>query len=189
MNEKSNEFGRGLARRLETTVPASWAVVRIGDIAQPASGFAFPKAFQGQPDLAIPFVKVSDMNADGAEVNISTSAHKVDRQILSAIRARTYPPGTVIFPKVGAALLTNKRRILAVEAAFDNNVMGLVPNGVESAWLYLWLSTIDFRHIANGDGFPRPPHRRAGPCHLRRDVRRSSDEPKGVAGGNHRSTR
>jgi len=64
-----------------------------------------PLNLGGRQDLPFPFIKVSDMNAEGAETVIHNAANTVDDQILKSLRARTYPAGTVIFPKVGGALL------------------------------------------------------------------------------------
>ncbi len=70
------------------------------------------------------------MNLPGNERAIVTATHWIDECDRAALKARSWPPGTVIFPKVGAAMLTEKRRTLAVEACFDNNIMGLVAHEV-----------------------------------------------------------
>ena len=76
------------------------------------------------------------MNAEGAEVTITSAANTADADILSELRARPFPTGTIIFPKVGGALLTNKKRLLGIPSVFDNNVMGVVPRGVDGEWLF-----------------------------------------------------
>jgi len=51
----------------------------------------------------------------------------------------------VIFPKIGGAIATNKRRILVKGSAIDNNCLGIIPNeNTDSEWLYYLLSNIDF---------------------------------------------
>src|ERR1017187_4377738 len=138
----------------EATLPHQWESARLGDIATVVNGFGFPEHLQGRTDLPFPFIKVSDMNAKGAEEIVTTAANTVDAKLLSQMGGRTYPAGTVIFPKVGGALLTNKKRVLGCEASFDNNVMGLIPKGVESDWLYLWMLTVDLRRLANTQALP-----------------------------------
>ena len=63
-------------------------------------------------------------------------------------------PGTVIFPKVGGAVFTNKKRILGTESAFDNNIMGLVPINVLSDWLYYCLQALELASLANIQALP-----------------------------------
>jgi type I restriction enzyme, S subunit len=138
----------------QAPLPHQWESARLGDVAAVVNGFGFPQHLQGRTDLPFPFIKVSDMNAKGAEEVVTTAANTVDASLLSQIGGRTYPAGTVIFPKVGGALLTNKKRVLGCEASFDNNVMGLVPKGVESDWLYLWMLTVDLRRLANTQALP-----------------------------------
>jgi type I restriction enzyme S subunit len=128
--------------------------VRLGEIARIVNGSGFPEHLQGKTNLPFPFLKVSDMNAPGAEVIVQKAANTVDDSILASIGAKTYPPGTIIFPKVGGALLTNKKRILGVHAAFDNNVMGVVPQAVDGEWLYYWMLNFDLKSIANTQALP-----------------------------------
>jgi type I restriction enzyme S subunit len=135
-------------------LPPGWRWVRLGEVCDVVNGFGFAEHFQGKQDLPFPFIKVSDMNTEGAETIIHKAVNTVDDQILKSLRARTYPAGTVIFPKVGGALLTNKKRLLGVEATFDNNIMGLVPKAVDSRWLFHWMQTIDLRGLSNIQALP-----------------------------------
>jgi type I restriction enzyme, S subunit len=128
-------------------------IQRLGDVAQIVPGFAFGETFQGRTNLPTPFIKVSDFAA-ATNSWLSTAVNAVNRDILQSLRARTYPPGTVIFPKVGGALLTNKRARLAVEATFDNNVMGLVPTDVDGDYLFYFMCSVDMSGLANTQAIP-----------------------------------
>lgn len=137
-----------------TPLPEGWCLVRLGDIADIVNGFGFTETLQGKRDLPFPFIKVSDMNAADSSVTVSKAANTVDESMLKTLRARTYPAGTIIFPKVGGALLTNKKRILGTQATFDNNIMGVVPKSVEKDWLYYWMLTVDLKTLANTQALP-----------------------------------
>lgn len=131
-----------------------WVTKTVGDVAEIAGGSAFPRAFQGHTNLPVPFAKVSDMNLPGNEWEIDTAANTVDDKILRKTKARVFPLGTIVFPKVGAALLTNKRRVLATGAAIDNNLMALVPRAIDPTFLYYWSLTLDLTAYAQPGALP-----------------------------------
>jgi len=119
-----------------------WTETTLGDIAKCAGGSAFPHEYQGG-DTGTPFVKVSDMNEAGNERFLNSSNNYVSKEAIKSLGARVWPKGTVVFAKVGAALLTEKRRILVQDTIFDNNIMGLVPKAsIESHFLYLFMETV-----------------------------------------------
>lgn len=128
-----------------------WPMVAIRDIASVESGFGFPLDQQGLAGEEIPFLKVSDMNLPGNESRIMTWNNAVSRDTLRQLKARSYPAGTVIFPKIGAAIATNKKRILTRESTFDNNVMGIVPNSERLVpdFLHIWLLGFDLSRWAS----------------------------------------
>jgi type I restriction enzyme M protein len=105
-----------------------WPMVPINEVAAVESGYGFPLDYQGKTDEEIPFLKVSDMNLPGNEKEIIAWNHSVSRKVLRELKAEAYPKGTVIFPKIGAAIGTNKKRILTRDSTYDNNVMGIVPD-------------------------------------------------------------
>jgi len=132
-------------------IPKDWEVMRLGRIADIVHGFAFPLKFQGKKNGKYPFIKVSDMNLPGNEKYIVKAENTVDDEDLRQLRARIYPPGTIIFPKIGMVIRLNKKRILGVHATFDNNIMGVIPKGedIDSEFLYYYfLGKIDLWRFA-----------------------------------------
>ena len=136
----------------------SYPLVAIQEVAEVASGFGFPLEEQGKTDESIPFLKVSDMNLPGNEIHITSWNHAVSRDTLRKLGAKSFPKGTVIFPKIGAAIATNKKRILSCEATYDNNVMGIVPSErIVSEFLYALLQDFDISKWASDS---QPPSMR-----------------------------
>lgn len=115
----------GSRYRVRATLTTKYNIVKIGDVATLTNGFAFPVAFQGQAGT-IPFYKVSDMNSVGNEIEMHGSNNYVSKEVAQQQKWKTAPCGTVIFPKIGAAIATNKKRLLTRDSIFDNNVMGLI---------------------------------------------------------------
>lgn len=143
------EHYRQLAMSFDDSIPR----VALGDIAEVRSGWGFPNAHQGQEEGEYPFYKVSDMNLLGNETVMSIANHYVSAEVAKKLGVRPAPAGTVIFPKIGAAVATNKKRVLSVPSAYDNNVMGLVPTErVTSRFLYHWMQTFDLSRLANDSG-------------------------------------
>src|SRR2546422_1465203 len=118
-------------------IPQDWDVRSLGSLTRVVAGFGFPLRYQKLVTRGIPFIKVNDMNHPRNSRYMREYSFFVNKEILSEIGGQTYPKDTIIFPKIGAALLTNKRRMLSEAACFDNNVMGLVPNdSVNPEFLY-----------------------------------------------------
>ena len=138
-------------------VPESWEVVSIENVARARGGTSFPPALQGKPQGDLPFFKVSDMNLPGNEVEMSRAINWIDSADVEQLRARPFPAETIIFPKVGGALHTNKKRLLVTESLVDNNVMGVtVLDGSNCLPKYLfgWFQTINLSSIANSGPLP-----------------------------------
>jgi type I restriction enzyme S subunit len=133
-------------------LPEGWVARRLEEVCSLSGGAGFPIKYQGHQDLSYPFIKVSDMNLPGNEKFIEAWNNTIDETIAKAIRARPFPKGSIIFPKVGAALLTNKRRILKRPTFVDNNIMVAVPHDeLNTEYLYHYLCEIDFsRHVQPG---------------------------------------
>ncbi len=141
----------GNQKQNETEFP----LIQIGEICSIISGTGFPLSEQGGVNEEIPFLKVSDMNLSGNEKYIRSWNNSISRETVSKLGARICPAGTVIFPKIGAAIATNKKRILTTPSVFDNNVMGLVPKkGLLPTFLYSLLITFNLSNWASKSALP-----------------------------------
>ena len=139
----------------QISIDPKWPVEPFKAVASVESGFGFPLGYQGHTNEEIPFLKVSDMNLPGNETQIVSWNNSVSPAALGELKAKAFPAGTVIFPKIGAAIATNKKRVLTRESTYDNNVMGIVPNEEKllPGFLHGWLMGFDLSHWAS-DGQP-----------------------------------
>jgi len=136
-------------------LPSGWDVVPLISLGIWAIGSGFPKNEQGLSDGPHFFLKVSDMNLPGNERYITTSNNFIDDAAAGRMRAKIHPPGTIIFPKIGGAIATNKRRILTKGSAIDNNCLGITfSSEVDTEWAYLLLTTLDFTQYQAGTAVP-----------------------------------
>lgn len=69
---------------------------------------------------------------------------------------KTYPKHTIVFPKNGAAIATNKKRLLGQDSVVDLNTGGVIANDkiVFYEYLYLFLLNLDFRLFTRRGAVP-----------------------------------
>ncbi len=100
-------------------------------------------------------IKVSDMNSPGNEITVSRAALERELPTQTAER-RCSPPGTVVFPKRGAAIATNKKRITSEWTVFDPNVIGVfAADPVDQRFLFQWFQNFDLRTITEPGPTPQ----------------------------------
>ncbi|PTW01324.1 type I restriction enzyme S subunit [Halanaerobium saccharolyticum] len=133
-------------------IPENWSIKTIGDVCEYMAGSTFPKNEQGNEKGDIPFYKVSDMNK--FRKYMGEANNYISEKTANDLNVKTCPSGTVIFPKLGQALLTNKRRVLSRNSAFDNNVAGLMANEVDADFLYYFLLSLKFDALSNPGTVP-----------------------------------
>lgn len=107
------------------------------------------------------YVKVGDMNMVGNEIEINTSSRFVnpnDRELTNLI-----PSGSIIFPKRGGAIATNKKRLVVKPIFVDLNVMAITPVILKSKYAYVWLQTIDLAALNTGTSVPQINHQDIDP--------------------------
>ncbi len=136
-------------------LPQGWEWQSLAEVGTWAIGSGFPHEAQGRAGLPILFAKVSDMNLPGNELEIVRTNHTIDEETVEKLRINVHPAGTVVFPKIGGAIATNKRRILVRPTAIDNNCLGITPSPATSTcYLFQLLSAIDFTDYQAGTSVP-----------------------------------
>ena len=142
--QKETEIGR---------VPASWTVGHLGQFADVISSrmtYAELESIEQSvihDPVKVLGIKVADMNLPGNEVELKTAV--LDRIVdKRTAEYRCAPPHTIIFPKRGAAIATNKKRISTEWTVFDPNVIGVVArNRIDQDFLFQWFQMFDLRAI------------------------------------------
>ena len=104
--------------------------------------------------MELPFFKVSDMNLPGNEQVMRAWNNSVSRNTADRLKAAILPAGTIIFPKVGGALLTNKRRVLERPSCVDNNIMCCVVQRGDIDFVRYLFDNIDLGMIAKPGPLP-----------------------------------
>jgi type I restriction enzyme S subunit len=134
---------------------AGGPIVQLGSVASVVSGSGFPKEFQGELQNEIPFLKVSDMNLEGNEVYITRSNNTITEETRKLLKAKLIPAGCIIFPKIGGAISTNKKRILTKSSCIDNNVVAILPRAsINTDFLYHAFLITDLYELSSKAALP-----------------------------------
>lgn len=126
--------------------------VKLGDVCLLKSGKSVSKELELKSG-DVPYVKVSDMSIKGNERYIVASSRYID---IESSSKEIFPIGTVIFPKRGGAIGTNKKRLTRCEICADLNVMGVIPTKIiTSEYLFAYFSSLDLGELSNGSSVPQ----------------------------------
>ena len=122
-----------------------WEQRKLGDCVEIISGEAPAKFQKGN----INYVKVDDLNY-AYKIVINTQ-----NKVLKNSSAKMVQAGSVIFPKRGAAILTNKVRVLGVDSYMDTNMMALSSEKIDVDFLYIMLQKEGLYKIADTSTIPQ----------------------------------
>lgn len=146
-NLKAAVFHR-FASQADAMLPLeNLALIRAGN------SLADGEEFMGQGGGSL-LLRVSDLNHPVNARRVTVAGRWNSEE---ADRSTSAPAGSVVFPKRGGAIATNKKRILDRAAQLDPNLMGLVPmdGRCPTDWLAAWLDTIDLGMLSNGSSVPQ----------------------------------
>lgn len=144
----------------EMKIESKYPLVKLGEVANIKGGDTFKEIYQGNKNSSdIPFFKVGDMNSPENTVFMNISNNYVNETILrNTIKATIFGERTMIFPKVGMAIHTNKKRLLGRKSAIDNNTMAVwTKNEGKLLQNYLFdyfLSNVELKSIASSSNPP-----------------------------------
>lgn len=133
-----------------------WKEIQLSEVAWVQSGAGFPEKYQGQVGQQIPFYKVSDMNIPGNEYEMICENNSISEEVRNELGAFLFPKGSIIFPKIGGAIATNKKRRTTRDCCVDNNIMGVVPKvgKIDNDFLFYFFRAHDLSEFANKAHLP-----------------------------------
>ena len=150
------KFRDGIVKCIEDEIPfelpVGWEWCRFGSIVTLMSGTTYPAEKELLSGTRL-YVKVGDMNLPENEYEISTSSRYLDEYNISHL----IPVNSVIFPKRGGAIATNKKKlVLRDEILIDLNTMAFTPiSPVNLMYCYYWFLSIDLGKINSGSSVPQ----------------------------------
>ena len=126
-----------------------WEVKKLGEVSVFYNGYT-PKETELFDSGIIPYFKVSDMN------HPMNKKFLVHTDLFLNESNKIYPRNTIVFPKNGAAIATNKKRILERESVVDLNTggIGVKDNCLYYLFLYYYLNNIDFKKYTRRGAVP-----------------------------------
>lgn len=140
-------------------VPESWTTPTIESVcAIKASAMSYSQlesATDVSNGVRVIGIKVSDMNLHGNEIEFRTA--NLERQLpeKEALK-RTVHANSIVFPKRGAAIATNKKRLTTGYTVLDPNLIAVIPtNAVHHRYLFHWFNTFDLKKITDPGPTPQ----------------------------------
>ena len=122
-----------------------WEQRKLGESVSITSGEA-PSKFEVGTEL---YVKVDDLNYNDKYV-VDTQNKVAEHSTVKRVTK-----GSVVFPKRGAAIMTNKVRIMGIDGYMDTNMMALTSEKLDSEFLYNIISKEGLYKIADTSTIPQ----------------------------------
>ncbi len=133
-------------------LPAGWEWCRFGYVVVLKSGCTFGKDREVEEGTI--YCKVSDMNLENNAVEINTSSRFIKHS--NAESTALIPSASIIFPKRGGAIATNKKRYVRKEIFVDPNIMAATPFSlVDLKYVMTWLDSFDMAELNSGTSVPQ----------------------------------
>ena len=123
----------------------AWEQRKLGEYVSITSGEA-PSKFEEGTEL---YVKVDDLNYNDKYV-VDTQNKVAEHSTVKRVTK-----GSVVFPKRGAAIITNKVRILGIYSYMDTNMMALTSERLDPEFLYNIISKEGLYKIADTSTIPQ----------------------------------
>jgi type I restriction enzyme, S subunit len=101
-------------------IPAHWQALRGKFVLRPYGGYAPEAVEETELDDGIDYYKVDDLNQQTGGFRLERATRKVRRRGIASLA-----PPAILIPKRGAAIFTNKVRLIPAPCTIDSNVMGL----------------------------------------------------------------
>ncbi|MBC1515979.1 restriction endonuclease subunit S [Listeria immobilis] len=125
-----------------------WEQRKLGKHVNIKSGWS-PSHFEITDKIGDLFIKVDDLNYSNriqSDSNMKVNIHS---------KYQKMKKGCTLFPKRGAAIMTNKVRILGKDSYMDTNMMALEPDGIDAEFLYTFISRTGLYKIADTSTIPQ----------------------------------
>lgn len=136
-------------------IPEDWEVKNIKELGVFISGSGFPLIEQGRKNEKYPFFKVSDFNNLGNENKLISASNYVSETVASKLCCKIVKKNSIVFAKIGAAIMLERKRITAYDCCIDNNMMAFTVNSDNDfSYLCYNFQQIPFASLSSSTALP-----------------------------------
>lgn len=142
---------------MKEAIYAGLSIYQLDIIAKVQQGYTFSPDYQGQHAGKWLYVKVGDLNAHGNTKYLRRTTNYISDDVLVKMRATPFLAGSIVFPRVGAALRNNNKRMLQHDSLTDDNVIVVTvrnPKICSAEYLYYWFDYHDLQQFCNSGAVP-----------------------------------
>lgn len=140
----------------ESETAKKWERKRLGEVCEIFSGSSAPQEMKHFENGKYPFVRVQDIGKYGRTSNLVDIKDCLNALAIKELRLKKARRGTILFPKSGAAITTNNRAILGIDAFIVSHLAALkVKEGIaDNYFVYCWLCLTDMVQYMENPGYP-----------------------------------
>ena len=132
-----------------------WPTKKLGEVTKIFAGSSAPQDPKYFLNGKYPFFRVSDLNSQKIE-NLIHSRDYINDLAVKELRLVMAPRYSIVFPKSGAAILTNSRGILGVNGYIVSHLAAIEADRkqVLPKWVYLFLCMFDMSVLVKDRSYP-----------------------------------
>ncbi len=159
--EKQLEAARALPSAylrevFESPEAKRWEIKRLGEVCKIFSGSPAPQNKRYFQNGEHPFVRVHDLAKYKRTTELVETNDCINDDAIKELQLVKAKKGTILFPKSGAAIRTNNRAILGLDAFIVSHLAAISPRPefADTYFVYYWLCLADMVHLMENPGYP-----------------------------------
>jgi len=140
----------------ESEEAKKWERKKLGEVCEVFSGSSAPQGKIYFKNGKYPFVRVQDLGRYGRTINLVDIKDYINDVAIKELGMVRAEKGTILFPKSGAAIATNNRAILGIDAFIVSHLAALKPieEIADTYFVYYWLCLTDMIQYMENPGYP-----------------------------------
>lgn len=133
-----------------------WEEHELSEISEVRAGSPAPQGDEYFDPDGIPFVRVQDVGRYGRTTCLKKTKDRINQHAIDTLHPVFAKAGTILFPKSGAAINTNSRAILGVDAYVVSHLAMITAKDdiVLPEWLYYWFCSFDLASLSRTTSLP-----------------------------------
>ncbi len=155
--KEADAFMRSVLNEVFEELEEKYGKISLSEVVKINSGIALPLLFKNKETTEgeLSFFKVAQMNNDNKVMK--NAKLKFTEEESKKTKIKLFPKGSILIPKRGGAILTNKKRILEEDSSYDSNIMGLKANNeiLLDDFLFVFLNSVNLADFVDTTTIPQ----------------------------------